>query len=647
MGARLVAEGTQLSQYRIVRRIGAGGMAEVFLAQVSGAAGFTRPVAIKTILAAGAPQESITLFLDEARVASILHHASIVQTLDLGYENETLFIVMEYVPGPPLSRVIHELKVRGRTLPPHVTAYVGAKIAAALDFAHRRVMTASGQPLNLVHRDVSPQNILVTRAGMVKLTDFGVARASIQTHRTKTGQVRGKAAYMAPEQVRAQPLDGRTDMFALGLVLYEALTTTRAFQRKSEIASMRAIINEDVPPIHDRNPDVPKDLAEVITRTLRRPKEERYANCGELEEALMRTIRQLRHSAIEDELSSLLVELFGDEQFTDSMPAVEGWQPTLISGSTPVLPRTKLPSGSLSPELAQLLGQTPPTPITPASSTGGSPLRAPLDPPPGAVTQPPLRPPPGADLKSDAARLRVTVPSRELPHQLPGTIPLPTPPAIPGLTPSGSSAPATSSMASPISVPSLTQIPSITHPLATQPMLSGPPDRGRAKTIAWITGGGAALALAAIVASRLATPPEPIEAPVGAEPKASTPRAVVAQPPPKIAQELPPPRREPEPAPEARPIEERRPPKQREPRETRAKEPKEREAARPPPPPPSARRQVDKSTLVARVLSLKKRATAQPELQKKLGDLANDLLIGREASPEDLELVERAEQMLE
>src|SRR5215472_13552333 len=164
---------------------------------------------------------------------------------------------MEYVPGPALSRMIRDLKKTNRFLPPQIVAYVGARVASALDYAHRRATTPDGKFLKLVHRDISPQNIMVTRGGMVKLTDFGVARASVQTHRTRTGQVRGKAAYMAPEQVRAGELDGRTDVFALGLVLYEALTGTRVFQRKTDIMSMRAILTDTVPPLTDANPSVP------------------------------------------------------------------------------------------------------------------------------------------------------------------------------------------------------------------------------------------------------------------------------------------------------------------------------------------------------------------------------------------------------
>ena len=354
----------ELSEYKILRRLGAGGMAEVFLADKVGLAGFSRTVAIKTILAAGAPADAISLFLDEARVASGLSHPGIVQTLDLGYEHETLFIVMEFVPGPPLSRMIYEMKRAGSLLPNHVVAYIGAKIAAALDFAHRRVTAPDGQPLNMVHRDVSPQNILVTRHAVVKLTDFGVARASIQMHKTKTGQVRGKAAYMAPEQVRAKALDGRTDMFALGLVLYEALTCIRPYQRKSDINSMRAILSEKVPPIHDANPDVPSDLVAVIMKSLEKKPQNRFAHCGELEAALQATYAHLRRSAIEEEIADIMNDLFGEQRWEDQQdgPLVEAWQPTINvdKNGQESIPRPQRIAGqSMSPEIAKLLGLTP------------------------------------------------------------------------------------------------------------------------------------------------------------------------------------------------------------------------------------------------------------------------------------------------
>jgi len=353
----------ELSEYKILRRLGAGGMAEVFLADKVGAAGFSRTVAIKTILASGAPSDAITLFLDEARVASGLNHPGIVQTLDLSYEHETLFIVMEFVPGPPLSRVIYEMKRSGRFLPAHIVAFVGAEMASALDFAHRRVTAPDGTPLELVHRDVSPQNILLTRHAVVKLTDFGVARASIQMHKTKTGQVRGKAAYMAPEQVRAKKLDGRTDMFALGLVLYEALTCIRPYQRKSDINSMRAILSEKVPPIAEANPNVPEELIAVIMKTLEKKPNNRYEHCGALEAALRATYAHMRESSIESEIGELMNELFGEQQWRDADegPLVEAWQPTINvdeHGNAAIPKPQRIAGQSMSPEVANMLGLT-------------------------------------------------------------------------------------------------------------------------------------------------------------------------------------------------------------------------------------------------------------------------------------------------
>jgi serine/threonine protein kinase len=358
-GARaMVQAGADLGPYRLLRRIGAGGMAEVFLAQQQGEEGFRRPVAIKTILAHGAEDEAIGLFLDEARVAGILQHPAIVQTYDLGFEQETLFIVMEYVAGPALSRVLRELKRQGRFLPEEIVAYVGARVASALDFAHRRATAGDGGLLRLVHRDISPQNILLTRAGMVKLSDFGVARASIQTHKTRTGQVRGKAAYMAPEQVRAKALDGRTDTFALALVLYEALTNTRAYQRKTDIQSMRAILTDPVQPLRELNPAVSPGMVAVLDRALAKAPDDRHAHAGELEAALRELHRHVSESEIEQRLAALIDELFGKQEAwhdAEGLP-VEAWQPTINQSPDGGGPAPQRLSGDrLSSRIAELL----------------------------------------------------------------------------------------------------------------------------------------------------------------------------------------------------------------------------------------------------------------------------------------------------
>lgn len=338
-------------------------MAEVLLAEKVGAEGFARTVAIKTVITHGAEEEAVNLFLDEARVASFLNHAAIVQTLDLGFENDTLFIVMEYIPGPALSRVLKDLKKEGRFLPPEIVAYTGARVAAALDYAHRRATTPDGTRLALVHRDISPQNVMLTRSGLVKLTDFGVARASTQTHKTRTGQVRGKAAYMAPEQVRAKALDGRTDVFALGLVLYEALTNTRAYQRKTDINSMRAILTDPVAPIESINPNVPAELSAVVMRALQKDPEARFQTAGEMEAALTASHRHQAPSAIERQITDLLDELFGPvERYSqdDGMP-VEAWQPTMAVAGDAATPK-RLPGSGLSPRIKEMLATPPSTP---------------------------------------------------------------------------------------------------------------------------------------------------------------------------------------------------------------------------------------------------------------------------------------------
>lgn len=636
--------GTQLAQYRIIRRIGAGGMAEVFLAQQTGVAGFSRQVAIKTIIAAGASQESMGLFLDEARVASNLAHANIVQTLDLGLESDTLFIAMEYVPGPPLSRVIKELKDRGRLLPPHLVAYIGAKMANALDFAHRRVTTAQGQPLALVHRDISPQNILVSRTGIVKLMDFGVARASIQMHKTKTGQVRGKAAYMAPEQVRAQALDGRTDMFALGLVLYEMLTAYRPFQRNNEIASMRAIIGEDVPPLADRNPEVPPELAAVVMRCLRRPPDERYAHCGELEEALLRTIRTHRSSALESELVAVLEELFGTEQFSDELPEVEAWQPTMANVDAPDTP--KLPKLPWTPEMVALINQTPQTPQA-------APMHEPVgEPGPRAFTQPPQRTPPPPAFTQPPQRTPPPAPPQTAAQLDPGLTPDALSPQR-GLTP-GSLATgnlrltvssqgqmhgllsSTNNGLSPYSLPSMT-------PASSPSLTTTVGSNGHLRLVVAVLASFLAGILLMVVL-RDGDPPPPLPAPPEAPREA--PRAVTPPSPPPSAAAVP---STPPSAPSPSPTEEAQ--ASRAPQPTRSARPRVSESAATSPPPsasPSAAPPPDGKQLARQAMALKSRAEASGngELAKKLGELFQDLAIGRDPTAADVELVRSAERAL-
>jgi hypothetical protein len=257
-----------MGKYMLHERIGAGGMAEVYRATYSPEGGFEKQVALKRVLPNFADDvEFVTLFRREAELCSMLHHPNIVQVFDLGRHGNTYFLAMEYVDGLPVSTLLRGRGWQG--LPLSAAAFLGAELASALDYLHRRT-TRTGEPLHLVHRDVNPPNVLVSRIGEVKLSDFGIARSAARAQLTVAGNVRGKLGYMAPEQAYAQAIDGRTDLFALGLTLHEALTGKRVLVGQDEMELMRAAAEQEIlPPSHFR-PDVPPELDAVIMGLLER-----------------------------------------------------------------------------------------------------------------------------------------------------------------------------------------------------------------------------------------------------------------------------------------------------------------------------------------------------------------------------------------
>ncbi|WP_309896433.1 serine/threonine-protein kinase [Archangium sp.] len=246
---RAIREKDVMGKYFLHERLGAGGMAEVFRATYSPEGGFEKQVAVKRILPAYADNEEfLAMFRREAALGSLLIHPNIVQVLDLGRHQGTVFLAMEFVDGMPLSSLVRRLALK--RLPPAAVAYIGAEVSAALAYMHGRT-GPKGEPLGLVHRDLNPPNILVSRIGEVKLSDFGIARAANQMALTQAQTVRGKAGYMAPEQAYGRPLDGRADLFALGLTLHELLTGERALQGDSEAELMIASTQQEVlPPSH-------------------------------------------------------------------------------------------------------------------------------------------------------------------------------------------------------------------------------------------------------------------------------------------------------------------------------------------------------------------------------------------------------------
>jgi TonB family protein len=273
----------RFGQYELLERIASGGMAELFRARRSGVEGFQKIVAIKKILPHIADNdEFIAMFADEAKVAAQLNHPNIVHIYDLGkIESGGYFIAMEYVEGTDLRTVLRSGREVGLSLPIPLAVYVASKVASALDYAHRR-RDSRGEELRIVHRDVSPQNILISHEGEIKLCDFGIAKADRKVSRTESGSLKGKLQYMSPEQAWGKPIDHRSDLFSLGTVLHEMLTGERLFRGDSDMMVLELVRKADVPPPSRINPDVPVALDQVVMKALAREPEDRYGTGSEL-----------------------------------------------------------------------------------------------------------------------------------------------------------------------------------------------------------------------------------------------------------------------------------------------------------------------------------------------------------------------------
>jgi serine/threonine-protein kinase len=291
--------GIPFGNYQLTRRLARGGMAEVFLATQKGPESFERTVAVKRILPHLADiSQFVDMFMDEARIAAKLSHPNIAHIYEFGRVDDSYFIAMEYIEGIDLSVII--LEGPARPLPFEHAARIIADVCAALHYAHS-LDDKEGVPLGIVHRDISPQNILVSFGGAVKVVDFGIAKAAAHIERTRPGVVRGKFTYMSPEQVEGKPLDGRADLFCAGIVLYELCTCEALFPRTNPIEAMRRVRAADIPPPHRDGQSLPVQLERILRRALARRREERYRNAAEMQmdlEAYLRTASQISNSII-------------------------------------------------------------------------------------------------------------------------------------------------------------------------------------------------------------------------------------------------------------------------------------------------------------------------------------------------------------
>ena len=302
------------SRYRITDKIAAGGMAEVFKGVAESLQGFRKNVAIKRILPALTKNTKfITMFLDEARLSLFLQHANIVQVFDIGHADDTYFIVMEFVDGVDLKAIMEWRRRIGRRLTIGQTIYLIMEVCKGLAYAHDLTHPETGESLGIVHRDVSPANVLISRNGEVKLADFGLAKAASQVESTDPGVVKGKMSYLSPEAARGENVDQRADIFSVGILLYEMLTSKRLFYGDTDYQTVELVRNAKIPPIAAQNPEVEGEFEEICRKALARRMEDRFQTATDLQDALahylfsrglkmiQRDIAEMVRSCIEDQ----------------------------------------------------------------------------------------------------------------------------------------------------------------------------------------------------------------------------------------------------------------------------------------------------------------------------------------------------------
>ncbi len=376
---------TTFGTYKILGRISTGGMAEIYKARNQGPGGFSRTFAIKRILPhLSTHQEFVDMLVDEAKIAGLLSHANIVQILDLGMAEGTYYIAMEYVDGPDLGRILKRASERGDRVPVPHAVYILLEVLKGLEYAHNRAVVRDGQPmpLQIVHRDVTPGNVLVSVQGEVKLTDFGIAKASVKALETLSGVIKGRFDYLSPEQASAGVLDARSDLFSAGVLLYEMVTGKNPFSRKREADSIIAIREGKYEAARKVQPDLPSELDVILKRALEVDPSRRYQTATEMKEALSRFFHNAGFVFTRETLATYVLSQFpreGEERKASSPPTAPAPPPA----PAPAVSRAPARPDEAPPRRTQRVTEEPtppPATVAPQAPPALAPELVPADP---------------------------------------------------------------------------------------------------------------------------------------------------------------------------------------------------------------------------------------------------------------------------
>jgi eukaryotic-like serine/threonine-protein kinase len=359
-----------LGKYQLVKRLAVGGMAELYLANSSGPKGFKRRVVLKKILPQFADNPAfVEMFLTEARIAGQLSHPNLAQVYEVSEADGTYFITMEYVDGPNLRTLRNKARQAKKPISPFLVARIVAYACDGLGYAHEFKDPETDQPLRIIHRDISPDNIVISSNGAVKVLDFGIAKAATQFHTTRTGTVKGKIAYMAPEQLTRKPMDHRADIYSLGVVLYELLAGERPYEGSNELQLLQARVSKQpIIPIATRRPDLPESLCDIVTKAIEQDPEQRYHTCRELQRALEQVIHQSTMPIGTQEIAKLVAELQAEPEW--------GKLPAAGAPATPATPPPPEPPRKARAYEGTAEYQAPPRPQEHASEPPPSPPRS-------------------------------------------------------------------------------------------------------------------------------------------------------------------------------------------------------------------------------------------------------------------------------